>query len=150
MKWLRNLSLDKQNLEYQGIVRTGRGRAVAEMSIPGFQEELKELFGMNIIPGTLNLKMTDPLDLKLFRYLKFTDIGWDFDPAKQGVKFKGEMGVYYRRAMVAKKYPAYVLVFTWVTNLQIDAELISTHHLRTVLKLKDGDIVKFTLDREPQ
>jgi CTP-dependent riboflavin kinase len=150
MKWLRNLSLDKQNLECQGIVRKGRGGAVAETSIPGFQEEFKELFGMNVIPGTLDLKMTEPLDLKLFRYLKFADIGWDFDPATQGIKFKGEIGVYYRRATVAKKYPAYVLVFTWVTNLQTDAELISTHHLCTVLNLKEGDIVKFTLGREPQ
>jgi len=147
MTWLRNLSLDKQNLECQGIVRTGRGGAVAEMSAPDFQEKFGELTGLNVTPGTLNLKMTEPLNLHLFRYLKFSDVGWDFDPAKQGIKYKGEIGVYYRRATVAKKYSACVLVFTWATNLNTDAELVSRYHLRTVLNLKDGDKVKFTLDR---
>lgn len=148
MTWLRNLSLDKQNLECQGIVRTGRGGAAAGMSTPEFQEKFKELIGLNVTPGTLNLKMTEPLNLNLFRYLKFSDVGWDFDPATQGINFKGEIGVYYRRATIAKKYPACVLVFTWVTNLNTDAELVSRYHLRTVLNLKDGDKVKFTLDRE--
>ena len=148
MTWLRNFSLDKENRVYQGIVRTGRGGATAGMSAPEFQEKFKELTGLNATPRTLNLKMTEPLDLKLLRYLKFSHVGWDFDPATQGINYKGEIGVYYRRATVVKKYPACVLVFTWVTNLQTDAELVSPHHLRTVLHLKDGDRVKFTLDRE--
>jgi CTP-dependent riboflavin kinase len=148
MTWLSNLSLDKRNLEYQSMVRTGRGGAAAGMSAPDFQEKFSELTGLNVTPGTLNLKMTEPLNLNLFRYLKFSDVGWDFNPAKQGINFKGEIGVYYRRATVAKKYPAYVLVFTWVTDLHTDAELVSRYHLRTVLNLKDGDKVKFTLDRE--
>jgi CTP-dependent riboflavin kinase len=148
MSWLSNLSLDKRNLEYQGIVRTGRGGAATEMSASDFQEKFRELTGLNVTPGTLNLKMTEPLNLNLCRYLKFSDVGWDFDPATQGIKYKGEIGVYYRRATVAKKYPACVLVFTWVTNLNTDAELVSRYHLRTVLNLKDGDKVKFTLDRE--
>jgi CTP-dependent riboflavin kinase len=148
MTWLRNFSLDKENRAYQGIVRTGRGGAAAGMSTPEFQEQFRELAGLNATPVTLNLKMTEPLDLKLFRYLKFSDVGWDFDPATQGINYKGEIGVYYRRATVANKYPACVLVFTWVTNLHTDAELVSPHHLRTVLHLKDGDKVKFTLDRE--
>ena len=148
MTWLNNLSLNKQNLECQGIVRTGRGGAAAEMSAPDFQEKFSELTGLNVTPGTLNVKTTEPLNLNLFRYLKFSDIGWDFDPATQGIKYKGEIGVYYRRATLAKKYPAYVLVFSWVTDIHTDAELVSPHHLRTVLHLKDGDKVKFTLDRE--
>jgi CTP-dependent riboflavin kinase len=147
MTWLSNLSLDKRNLDYQGIVRTGRGGAAAGMSAPDFQEKLTELIGLKVTPGTLNVKTTEPINLNLFRYLKFSDVGWDFDPATQGISYTGEIGVYYRRATVARKYPVCVLVFTWVTNLQTDAELISPHHLRTVLNLKDGDKVKFTLDR---
>jgi CTP-dependent riboflavin kinase len=148
MTWLSKISLNKQNHVYQGIVRTGRGGAMAEMSAPDFIEGFKSLVGLNMIPGTLNIKMREPLALPLFRYLNFADIGWIFDPATQGIKYKGEIGVYYRRVTVARKYPACVLVFTWVTDIHTDAELVSPHHLRAVLNLKDGDIVKFTLNNE--
>lgn len=118
------------------------------MSKPGAIEEFRDVTGLNVIPGTLNLKMTEPLNLHLLRYLKFADIGWDFDPATQGIDFNGEIGMYYRRATIGKKYKACVLVFTWVSDIHTDAELVSPHHLRTVLNLKDGDKVKFTLDKE--
>jgi CTP-dependent riboflavin kinase len=146
MAWLRNLSFNKQNYFYQGTVRAGRGGATTEMSAPDFQEQFKALVGFNVIPGTLNLKMSEPLELQFFRYLNFADIGWEFNPATQGIKYKGEIGMYYRRATVVKKYPVCVLVFTWVRDIHTDAELVSPHHLRTVLNLKDGDKVKFTLD----
>ena len=147
MAWLRELSIKKDHV-YQGIVRTGIGGGVAEMSKPGAIEEFRVLTGLNVIPGTLNMKMAEPLNLHLLRYLKFADIGWDFDPATQGINYKGEIGVYYRRATVEGKYKACVLVFTWVSDIYTDVELVSPHHLRTVLNLKDGDKVKFTLDRE--
>jgi CTP-dependent riboflavin kinase len=147
MAWLRELSINK-NRVYQGIVRTGRGGAVAEMDRPDFTEGFREITGLDVIPGTLNIKMIEPLNLHLLRYLKFADIGWEFDPATQGIDFTGEIGVYYRRAIVKGKYKACILVFTWVSDIRTDVELVSPHHLRTVLKLKDGDKVKFTLDRE--
>lgn len=147
MAWLRELSFDKQKHVYQGIVRTGRGEAAAGMSEPGFVDSFEELTGLRVIPGTLNIKLLEPVGLPLLRYLKFADIGWHFDPAKHGIQYKGEIGVYYRRIIVAKKYPAYLVIFTWVSNLQTDAELVSAHMLRKELSLKDGDKVKFTLDK---
>jgi CTP-dependent riboflavin kinase len=148
MAWLRDLSINKDHRVYRGIVRTGRGGAVGEMNQPDFTEGFKELTGLNVIPGTLNIKIVEPLNLNLLRYLKFADIGWEFDPTTQGIDYKGEIGVYYRRATIKGKYKACVLVFTWVSDIHTDAELVSPHHLRTVLKLKDGDKVKFTLDKE--
>jgi CTP-dependent riboflavin kinase len=147
MAWLRKFSIDTSHV-YQGIVKTGRGGAVAEMDQPDFTEGFKKLTGLDVIPGTLNIKMVEPLNLNLLRYLKFADIGWEFDPATQGIDFKGEIGVYYRRATVQGKYKACLVVFTWVTDIHTDAELVSPHHLRTVLKLNDGDKVKFKLDKE--
>jgi CTP-dependent riboflavin kinase len=149
MKWLKNLSLDKENHVYEGIVRTGRGGGVKEMSEPTFLESLRDLVGLDVIPGTLNIGLSEPIELPLFRYVKFKDMGWDFDPATQGIDYHGEIGVYYRRVTVAKKYPAYAIIFTWVRDLRTDIELISPHHLRTVLNLKDGDKIKFSLDRVP-
>jgi CTP-dependent riboflavin kinase len=135
----------EKNTVYRGTVGTGIGGAVAEMLKPGSLEEFRRLSGLSIIPGTLNIKLAEPFDLSLLKYVKFSDIGWEFDPATQGIKYEGEIGVYYRRATVAGRYPACLLIFTWVTDIHTDAELVSPRHLRTVLGLEDGDTVEFTL-----
>jgi hypothetical protein len=93
----------------------------------------------------LNIKLAEPFDLSLLKYLRFADIGWEFDPATQGIEYKGEIGMYYSRAVVAGDYLAYLVIFTWVTNVDTDAELVSPHHLCTVLGLKDGDVIDFIL-----
>lgn len=116
------------------------------MSKPGALEQFRALTGLAVIPGTLNIKLVEPLDLTMLKYQNFTELGWEFDPATQGNSYKGELGVYYRRAKVAEKYEAFLGIFTWVRNIHTDAELVSPHHLRTVLKLKDGDELEFTLD----
>ena len=134
-----------ENKVYRGTVRTGIGGAVAEMSKPGGLEGFRQLTGLSIIPGTLNIKLSEPFDLSLLNYLKFADVGWYFDPATQGIDYQGEIGAYYRRAVVADKYPACLIIFTWVKNVYTNAELVSPHHLRTVLDLQDGDTVEFTL-----
>jgi CTP-dependent riboflavin kinase len=130
---------------YSGIVKTGRGGGVNAMSVPGTLDDIRRFTGLKVIPGTLNLDLTASLDLKLLKYIRFADLGWDFDPATQGIQFSGETGVYFRRAIIAGDYPACVLSFTWVTDPYTDIEVISPFHLRTVLHLKDGDLVNFTL-----
>jgi CTP-dependent riboflavin kinase len=134
-----------KNRVYRGIIKTGIGGAVAEMSKPGSLEEFRRLLGLSIIPGTLNIKLAEPFDLSLLKYVKFSDIGWEFDPATQGIAYDGEIGAYYRRVLVADRYPAYIVIFTWVTDIYTDAELVSPYHLRSTLGLKDRDVVEFTL-----
>lgn len=136
--------MDK-NRVYRGIIKTGIGGAVAEMSKPGGLEGFRWLSGLAIIPGTLNIDLTEPFDLSLLNYVKFTDIGWEFDPTTQGIEYDGEIGAYYHRALVAARYPACLLIFTWVTDIYTDAELVSPYHLRSTLGLKGGDVVEFML-----
>ena len=131
---------------FRGTVKTGIGGAVAEMSKPGGLEGFRQFTGLAIVPGTLNIDLSEPIDLKLLSYVKFADIGWEFDPATQGIEYQGEIGMYFRRAAVAERYPAYLLIFTWVTDVYTHAELVSPCHLRSTLGLKDGDIVEFTLE----
>jgi CTP-dependent riboflavin kinase len=130
---------------YKGIVRTGRGGAVSEMSKPGSIEGFKMLTGLEIIPGTLNIILTDPFDLSLLKYLRFSDVGWEFDPSTQGIDYDGEIGVYYGPVTIANKHPGCILFFTWTGDIHRRGELVSLHHLRTVLGLNDGDTVEFTL-----
>lgn len=134
-----------KNRVYRGIMKTGIGGAVAEMSKPGGLEGFRWLTGLDIISGTLNIDLTEPFELSLLNYVKFADIGWEFDPATQGIEYDGEIGAYYHRALVADRYPAYIVIFTWVTDIYTDAELVSPYHLRRTLGLKDGDVVEFTL-----
>jgi CTP-dependent riboflavin kinase len=130
---------------FQGTARTGIGGAVAEMSKPGSLEEFRRFFGLPITPGTLNIKLSEPFDLSLLKYVKFADIGWEFDPATQGIQYEGEIGMHYGPVIVAEQYPAFLIFFTWITRKDSDGELVSPHHLRSTLNLRDGDRLEFTL-----
>jgi len=136
--------LDKSKV-YRGLVKTGRGAGALEMSAPGSLEGFQRLTGLSVIPGTLNIDLTEPFDLALLNYVTFIELGWAIDLSKQGIKYDGEIGMHYGRVTVANKYPACVIFFTWVDDIYTDAELISPHHLRSTLGLQDGDIVEFTL-----
>ncbi len=116
------------------------------MSRPGVLEKFNRLCGLDLVPGTLNVELVSPIDPALLHYALFSEIGWEFDPASQGIPFHGEMGLYFHRITVAGNVPACLLIFTWVTDVHRYAELVSPHHLRTGLGLRDGDKVIFTLD----
>jgi CTP-dependent riboflavin kinase len=130
---------------YRGLVKTGRGYGALEMSAPDSLEEFQRLTGLSVIPGTLNIDLTEPFDLALLSYVTFAELGRVIDLSKQGIKYDGEIGMHYGRVTVANKYPACAIFWTWVDDLYTDAELISPHHLRSTLDLQDGDIVEFGL-----
>ena len=134
-----------KNKVYRGFVKTGRGYGALEMSAPGSLEEFQRLTGLSVIPGTLNIDLTEPFNLALLNYASFAELGWAIDLSKQGIKYDGEIGMYYGRVTVANKYPACVIFWTWVDDLYTDAELISPHHLRSTLDIQDGAIVEFSL-----
>jgi len=134
-----------RNKVYRGFVKTGRGYGALEMSDPGSLEGFQRLTGLSVIPGTLNIDLTEPFDLALLNYATFAELGWAIDLSKQGIKYDGEIGMHYGRVIVANRYPAYVIFWTWVDDIYTDAELISPHHLRSTLDLQDGDIVEFRL-----
>ncbi len=136
--------MDKSQV-YRGMVKTGRGLGVSEMLRPGGLEGFQRLTGLSVIPGTLNIDLTEPFDLTLLNYVTFAELGWSIDLTKHGPEYEGEIGMYYGRAVVANKYPACLIFFTWVTDPYTDAELVSPHHLRSTLGLRDGDMVEFTL-----
>lgn len=115
------------------------------MSAPGGLEGFQRLTGLSVIPGTLNIDLTEPFDLALLNYVTFVELGWAINLPKQGIKYDGEIGMHYGRAIIADKYPACVIFFTWVDDPYTDAEVISPYHLRSTLDLQDGDIVEFTL-----
>jgi len=140
--------LDKSKV-YRGFVKSGRGAGALEMSAPGSLEGFQRLTGLSVIPGTLNIDLTEPFDLALLNYVTFIELGWVINLSKQGIKYDGEIGMYYGRAIIADKYPACVIFWTWVDDIYTDAEVISPYHLRSTLGLQDGDIVEFRLSKYP-
>jgi CTP-dependent riboflavin kinase len=139
-----NYNLGKSKI-YRGFVKTGRGYGALEMSTRGSLEEFQRLTGLSIIPGTLNIDLTEPFDLALLNYATFAELGWSIDLSKQGIKYNGEIGMHYGRVTVENRYPAFVIFWTWVDDIYTDAELISPHHFHSIFNLKDGDIVEFTM-----
>jgi CTP-dependent riboflavin kinase len=119
------------------------------MSAPGSLEGFQRLIGLSVIPGTLNIDLAEPFDLALLNYVTFDELGWAIDLSKQGIKYDGEIGMYYGRAIIADKYPACVIFWTWVDDIYTDAEIISPYHLRSTLRLQDGDVVEFRLSEYP-
>jgi CTP-dependent riboflavin kinase len=103
--------MDRKKI-YRGIVKTGIGGGAVEMSKPGSLEAFRHVAGLDIIPGTLNINLEEPFDFSLFKYIKFSDIGWEFDPAIQGINYDGEIGMYCCHIIVADNYPAFLAVFT--------------------------------------
>jgi CTP-dependent riboflavin kinase len=134
-----------RNKVYRGFVKTGRGFGALEMSTPGSLEEFQRLTGLSVIPGTLNIDLSEPFDLALLNYATFAELGWTINLSKQGIKYNGEIGMHYGRVTVANKYPACIFFWTWVDDIYTDAELISPHYLRSALDIQNGDIVEFRL-----
>ena len=132
---------------YRATVRTGRGKATGVMSAPEAIELNKKLTGLSVIQGTLNITLTQLFELNQLDYFRFSDIGVQIDIRAMGLDFDGEQGFHYGRVSVAGEYPAAIIIFTWNPDPNY-AELISPHHLRTVLNLQDGDTIEFTLDSE--
>ncbi len=137
----------KDRQAYQGTVRTGRGAGVGVMSAPGVLESFEQRMGLAVLPGTLNVVLTKRFDVSLLDYVGIAKMGIEINLAELGIAYDGELGVHYGRATIAGEYPGFVLFFTWIDNPGLDAELISPHHLRDTLALKDGDSIEFTLER---
>ena len=135
----------EQNRTFQGIVQSGRGLGESLMSVPSILERLQQLVGLLIVPGTLNLCLTRPLDVPLTNHLTFAELGIEYNFAEVGLEFNGAPGFYFGRVVIAERYNGWLLRLTDIGRLPTHVELISDYHLRSTLGLQDGDTLEFTL-----
>ena len=126
---------------YRGIVVPGRGFGAQRMANPAVLQAAQRLTALPLVPGTLNVRLSQPFDGLLPLYVTEADLGghvWrDHAPHRTGIRC-GEVRIAGRyRGMVFQgdepKYPP---------NL---AEIMSDHHLRDTLGLQDGDTLAFTV-----
>jgi CTP-dependent riboflavin kinase len=115
------------------------------MAAPEAVELMRQLTGLAVVPGTLNIKMEQPFERDDLAYFRLADVGFELDLAAMGIDFVGEQGFHYGRVLVGGSYPAALLLFTWNPDTR-NGELVSPHHLRTVLGLEDGSGIEFVAD----
>jgi riboflavin kinase, archaea type len=134
----------KANVEIAGIkivgsVKFGLGRGKYFVSLPQYKRQFIKKLGINPYHGTLNLKLSKKNE-KLVMKIKERK-GILIRGFSKGEKKFGDVVCYMadikgiKCALVMPKLSTHVAV----------AEIISTKMLRTALKLKEADKVKFTV-----
>lgn len=137
-----------ERLVYRGVVATGRGAGAVIMSDPSVLTPLRQLTGLAIIPGTMNVYLDRPFEALTMRYVSLSELGVELNLVVWGIEHDGEHGFHYHPVSVARRYPAFALCPTWVGYPSRRVELVSHHHLRCTLGLKDGDSVELALFSE--
>ena len=130
---------------FQGMVEAGRGLGGPLMSAPNVLERLQQLVGYLIVPGTLNLRLTRPLDGPLANHLTFAELGVEYNFAEVGLEFNEAPGFYFGQVVIAGRYDGSLIRLTDVGRPPTSVELVSDYHLRSTLGLQDGDTIEFTL-----
>ena len=119
-----------------GIIVKGLGEGAFFMSMPHYKNEIKKKLGFHAYPGTLNVKVTE----KEFNSLK-TSLPIKIEGFKKGNNIFGGAGC--KRAKIDIINGAIIMP---EINKHTDIlEFIATVHIKSTLKLKDGDKIQIEL-----
>lgn len=119
-----------------GAIVKGFGEGAYFMSMPHYQKEIKKKLGFEAYPGTLNLKVNKK-EMGLLK--KFEKI--KIDGFKKNNKTFGGVDCY--KAKIKNINGA--IIMPHITKHKNIIEFIAPVHLKSELKLKDGDKVKAVL-----
>ena len=127
--------MDIPGKDFRGIVVPGRGFGAPRMANPAVLQAAQRLTALTLVPGTLNVRLPQPFDGLLPLYLTEDDLGghvWrDHSPN--------------REVLIAGRYRGIVFQGDEPEYPPAQVEIMSDHHLRATLGLRDGDMLEFTL-----
>jgi CTP-dependent riboflavin kinase len=129
-------------LDFTGTVAPGRGLGAGLMADPGVLDRFRGLFGFPVVPGTLNVRLPEPLErTSAWRYLRSAEItpDWEAD--------SGQAGYFVLSVLIADRYRGVAFQADERGNPGYPAdqvELLSEAHLRKTLGLGDGDPITFS------
>jgi CTP-dependent riboflavin kinase len=110
------------------------------MSAPGILDQLEQLFGYPIVPGTLNVRLPEPFNRPLtVRYLAASEI----DPVFE--EETGQAGFFLAPVLIADSYRGMAMQAVEVDYPDDQVELLCEVHLRQTLGLVDGDEITFSV-----
>ena len=122
-------------LSFEGIVASGLGEGAFFMSMPHYRKEIKNKLGYEAYPGTLNIKVSTELNFSKLKPMRIEGF-------KDGVKVFGGASCYSGK--IHRIYGA-VIVPDFTKHKKDIVEFIAPIHLKTKLKIKDGDTIKVEL-----
>jgi CTP-dependent riboflavin kinase len=126
---------------YRDIVVLGRGFGPQRMANPAVLQAAQRLTALPLVPGTLNVRLPQPFDGLLPWYFTEDELGghvWrDHAPNRTGIRC-GEV-------LIAGRYRGIVFQGDEPAYPPAQVEILSDHHLRATLGLRDGDMLEFTL-----
>ena len=120
----------------EGIIVKGLGEGAFFMSMPHYKSEIKKKLGFDAYPGTLNLKTTE----KEFNSLK-NNLSIKINGFKKDNKIFGGAGC--RRAKIKNINGA--VIMPDINKHKDILEFIAPVHIKSTLKVKDGDKIKIEL-----
>ena len=119
----------------------GRGFGAQRMTNPAVLQAAQRLTALPLVPGTLNVRLPQPFDGLLQWYFTKEELGghvWrDHAPNRTGIRC-GEV-------LIAERYRGIVFQGDEPEYPPAQLEMLSDHHLRATLGLRDGDMLAFTL-----
>ena len=127
----------RNNVVY-GTVSTGFGEGAYFMSMPHYKNEIKKKLGFDAYPGTLNLKV-ESNQINLLKKNKPIKI----DGIKKNNRIFGQVDCY--RAKINNMGGS--IIIPHLTKHKNIIEFIAPVHLKTELRLKNGDKIKIELSQ---
>jgi CTP-dependent riboflavin kinase len=125
-----------------GVVEPGRGLGSAVMT-GVYLSRLSELLGFDAVPGTLNVRLTEPVARdETWSFLASSEIAPGWEAAT------GQTGYHYLPVLVLGRHRAIAFQADEAQEPGYPAdqvELICETHLRRELALADGDEISFTV-----
>jgi len=130
------LAMGGGNADISGIIVKGLGEGAVFMSMPHYKQEIKKNLGFEAYPGTLNVKVAKQQFDSLKNYLPINIKGF-----KKGGKTFGSANC--RKAKI--KNISGAIIMPDINKHEDIMEFIAPVHLKSELKLADGDKIKIEL-----
>jgi riboflavin kinase len=129
---------NKRSVDIDGTVFAGLGEASYYVSQAGYKKQFVEKLGFEPYPGTLNLRLSTPLEREIRRELA-TEKGIHIEGFKDGKRTYG--GAECFKSLLNDKVWCAVLVIERTSYDDSVLEIIAAENLREELELRDGDKV---------
>ena len=126
--------------ELHGVVVAGLGRGAELLADERVLDRIEEVFGLRVVPGTLNVRLDAPFDRSLATpYVAASDIdpGWE--------TATGQSGYHLAPVLVAGRYRGIAFQADEPGYPEDLVEIMCEVHLRSALGLKDNDPISATV-----
>jgi len=128
----------KKDMTFKGKVFQGLGEGAYYIGLEGYHNQFAKLLGFDPHPGTLNVKLDDPIQVEQKGLMRSFE-GLRVEGFANGTRTYGGARCY--RAMVNGRYPAAVLVIDRTHYDDSVMEIIAPVNFGKELGLKSGDTV---------